>query len=72
MAVRRIEDQKILDEKVIKVDPLKEPDMVTPQDILGVAIPKKADTPIARYGHILAKDEETGLKFSIAITKSLR
>jgi hypothetical protein len=71
MAVRRIEDQKT-EEKVEKLDPLKEPDMVTAQDILGVAIPKKSDEMFARYGAYIAKDEETGLKFNIAVTKTRR
>ena len=67
--VRRIENQKV-ETKITKVDPLKEPQLVTSQDILGVAIPKRADSDNAIYGAKIVKDGE--FKFAIAITKSCR
>lgn len=71
MPVRRIEEPKI-EEVVKKIDPLQEPNMVTKDDILGVAIPKKSDMEFAKYSQKLAEDIETGLKFNIAITKTRR
>lgn len=72
MPIRVIQPTIVSDEKTVKVDPLKEPQFVTPQDIIGVAIPKKSDMPFAKYGFEIAKDEETGLKFMIATTKTKR
>lgn len=67
--VRRIEDQKV-ETKVTKVDPLKEPQIGSSENILGVAIPKKADSNNAIYGAKVVKDGD--FKFAIAITKSGR
>lgn len=68
--VTRIEDQKILEETVKKVDPLKEPDYVTEKDVLGVGIFKKSDNMIfAKYDAKVAETED-GFKFNIAVTKS--
>lgn len=71
MAVRRIEEPKI--EDIAKqTDPLQEPNMVTKDDILGVAIPKRSDAMFAKYSSKLAEEPESGLKFNIAITKTRR
>lgn len=68
--VTRIEDQKILEETVKKVDPLKEPDFVTDKDVLGIGIFKKSDNMLyAKYDAKVAETED-GLKFNIAVTKS--
>lgn len=69
MLVRRIEDQKV-SEEVKKLDPLKEPQYATDKDVLGVAIPKRSDMPFAKYGAKMVEDE-SGLKFNIAITKTM-
>ncbi len=70
MSVRRIEAQQEV-EKITKQDPLQEPDFVTDKDVLGIAIPKRSDMPFARYNAKMVEDE-SGLKFNIAITKTRR
>ena len=61
MAVKRIEDSKVLDVTIKKQDPFQEPNAVVEDPIngfpiLGIAFPKKSDSPTARYSAKLAED----------------